>query len=109
MGRRAGRAQRRWSLSAGSGSGNGCKFQRQTLIYQKTLSDNVYFRNVNNNAGMFDYIIGEAEEQECKEAFLGLLFPARARRADRKRARPEHRGLAEEHLQGRVSPIEGLR
>ena len=50
------------------------KFQRQSLIYQKILSDNVYFRNVNNNAGIFDYIIGEAEEQECKEAFLAYYF-----------------------------------
>jgi len=50
------------------------KFQRQSLIYQKQLADNVYFRNVNNNAGIFDYIIGAAEEQECKEAFLAYRF-----------------------------------
>jgi len=50
------------------------KFQRQSLLYQKILSENVYFRNVNNNAGIFDYIIREAEEQECKEAFLAYYF-----------------------------------
>jgi hypothetical protein len=50
------------------------RFQRQSLIHQKILSDNVYYRNVNNNAGIFDYIIGEAEEQECKEAFLAYNF-----------------------------------
>jgi hypothetical protein len=50
------------------------RFQRQSLLHQKTLSDNVYYRNVNNNAGIFDYIIGEAEEQECKEAFLAYHF-----------------------------------
>jgi uncharacterized protein DUF3754 len=50
------------------------KFQRQTLIHQKALSDNVYYRNVNNNAGIFDTLIGEAEEQECKEAFLAYFF-----------------------------------
>lgn len=50
------------------------RFQRQSLMYQKTLSDNVYFRNINNNAGIFDYIVGEAEEQECKEAFLAYYF-----------------------------------
>lgn len=50
------------------------KFQRQSLKYQKMLSDNIYFRNVNNNAGIFDFIIGEAEEQECKEAFLAYYF-----------------------------------
>ena len=53
---------------------SGCSFQRQSLIHQKALSDNVYYRNINNNAGIFDYIIGEAEEQECKEAFLAYYF-----------------------------------
>ena len=50
------------------------KFQRQSLMYQKLLFDNIYYRNVNNNAGIFDYLIGEAEEQECKEAFLAYRF-----------------------------------
>ncbi|MEI8152265.1 MAG: TMEM143 family protein [Hyphomicrobiales bacterium] len=50
------------------------KFQRQSLLHQKTLSDNVYYRNINNNAGIFDYLIGEAEEQDCKEAFLAYYF-----------------------------------
>jgi hypothetical protein len=44
------------------------------LVYQKLLSDNIYYRNVNNNAGIFDYIIGAAEDQECKEAFLAYYF-----------------------------------
>jgi hypothetical protein len=50
------------------------KFQRQTLIHQKTIADNIYYRNVNNNAGVFDTLIGEAEEQESKEAFLAYYF-----------------------------------
>jgi hypothetical protein len=50
------------------------RYQRQSLKYQKDLSDNVYFRNVNNNAGIFDYIIGAAEDQECKETFLAYYF-----------------------------------
>jgi hypothetical protein len=50
------------------------KYQRQSLRYHKEISDNVYFRNINNNAGVFDYIIGSAEEQECKEAFLAYYF-----------------------------------
>jgi hypothetical protein len=50
------------------------RYQRQSLMYQKELTDNIYFRNVNNNAGIFDYIIGAAEEQECKEAFLAYYF-----------------------------------
>jgi hypothetical protein len=50
------------------------RYQRQSLKYQKELTDNIYYRNVNNNAGIFDYIIGAAEEQECKEAFLAYYF-----------------------------------
>jgi hypothetical protein len=50
------------------------RFQRQTLLHEKAISDNVYFRNVNNNVGVFDTIIGEAEDQECKEAFLAYHF-----------------------------------
>jgi hypothetical protein len=55
------------------------KYQRQSLKYQKEISDNVYFRNINNNAGALDYIVGSAEEQECKEAFLAYYFSATAR------------------------------
>jgi hypothetical protein len=54
-------------------------FHRQSLIHQKQLTDNIYFRNVNNNSGIFNYLIGEAEEQEWKEALLayyGLLTAA---------------------------------
>jgi Protein of unknown function (DUF3754) len=55
-------------------AGQWVRFQRQSLMHHKALSDNVYYRNINNNAGIFDYIIGEAEEQECKEAFLAYYF-----------------------------------
>jgi hypothetical protein len=50
------------------------KYERRSLKYQKQITDNVYFHNVNNNAGIFDYIIGAAEQQECKEAFLAYHF-----------------------------------
>ena len=51
-------------------------FHRQSLIHQKQLTDNIYYRNVNNNSGIFNYLIGEAEEQDWKEtliAYYGLL------------------------------------
>jgi hypothetical protein len=51
-------------------------FHRQSLIHQKQLTDNIYYRNVNNNSGIFSYLIGEAEDQDWKEALLahyGLL------------------------------------
>jgi hypothetical protein len=50
------------------------KYQWKSLKYQTELSDNVYFRNINNNAGIFDYLIGAAEDQDCKEAFLAYHF-----------------------------------
>ena len=54
-------------------------FHRQSLIHQKQVTDNIYFRNVNNNSGIFNYLIGEAEDQDWKEAVLaygGLLLAA---------------------------------
>jgi hypothetical protein len=54
-------------------------FHRQSLVHQKQLTDNIYYRNVNNNSGIFNYLIGEAEEQDWKEALLayyGLLTAA---------------------------------
>jgi hypothetical protein len=50
------------------------KYERLSLKYQKQVSDHVYFRNISNNAGIFDYIVGAAEEQECKEAVLAYYF-----------------------------------
>jgi hypothetical protein len=50
------------------------RYQRASLKYQRELTDNIYFRNVSNNAGVFDYMIAAAEDQECKEAFLAYYF-----------------------------------
>ena len=52
------------------------KYQRQSLKHQIELTDNVYYRNINNNAGVFDYIIGAAENQSAKEALLAYHFLA---------------------------------
>ena len=38
------------------------------------LAENIYYRNINNNAGVFDYLIGTAEDQETKEAALAYHF-----------------------------------
>jgi hypothetical protein len=54
------------------------KYQRQSLKYHMELADNVYFRNINNNAGIFDYLIATAEDQECKQAVLAYHFIRRA-------------------------------
>jgi hypothetical protein len=54
------------------------RYQSQSLKYHKEISDNVYFRNISNNAGALELIVGTAEEQECKEAFLAYYFLATA-------------------------------
>lgn len=50
------------------------KYERRALRYQKEVADTIYFHNVTNNVGIFDHIIGTAEEQDCKEALLAYLF-----------------------------------
>src|SRR5436190_979112 len=54
------------------------KYQHQTLKYHMELAENIYFRNVNNNAGIFDYLIATAEDQETKEAALAYHFIRKA-------------------------------
>jgi len=50
------------------------KYQRRSLQYQKEISDHFYFRNVSNNSGIFDSLVGSAEDQEFKEAALAYFF-----------------------------------
>ncbi len=52
------------------------KYQHQSLKYHMELAENIYYRNINNNAGIFDYVIGTAEDQESKEALLAYHFHA---------------------------------
>ncbi len=54
------------------------RYQRQSLKYQMELTDNIYFRNINNNAGIFDYLIATAEDQEVKQAVLAYHFIRKA-------------------------------
>jgi hypothetical protein len=77
------------------------RYQRQSLKYQKELTENIYFRNVNNNAGIFDYMIGSAEDQECKEAFLAFYFLCTAASA------PEQAEL-EDHIERWLAQAFGI-
>ncbi len=54
------------------------KYKHQTLKYHMELAENIYFRNINNNAGIFDYLIAAAEDQETKEAALAYHFIRKA-------------------------------
>jgi hypothetical protein len=46
------------------------KYNAKRLAYQKKLADTVYFHTLANNAGVIDGLVGEAEEQDLKEAVL---------------------------------------
>ena len=50
------------------------KLETQTLRYQKQLADTVYFRNLANNAGVVDLLVGAGEEQDFKEAMLAYAI-----------------------------------
>ena len=54
-------------------------YKNRKMLFMKALADNLYFKNLDNNAGVFFHVIDAAEEEECKEAILAyyflLLFP----------------------------------
>ncbi len=49
-------------------------YKNRQLAFMKALGDNLYFRNLDNNAGVFHAVTDAAEEEECKEALLGYFF-----------------------------------
>ncbi|MBN2656658.1 MAG: DUF3754 domain-containing protein [Spirochaetales bacterium] len=54
------------------------KYKTRKFQFQKELSDNLYFRNLVNNAGVFHSLIDAAEEEEVKEALLAYTFLSRS-------------------------------
>lgn len=46
------------------------KYKNRKIQFMKQLSENLYHKNLDNNAGVFFNIIDAAEEEECKEALL---------------------------------------
>jgi hypothetical protein len=49
-------------------------FKNRKIAFMKTLTENLYFKNLDNNAGVFHRLIDDAEEEECKEAILAYYF-----------------------------------
>ncbi len=49
-------------------------FKNRKLQFVQTLTKHLYFKNLDNNAGVFHRLIDDAEEEECKEAFLAYYF-----------------------------------
>ena len=56
------------------------KFKNRKIAFMKALSENLYFRNLDNDAGVFHHLLDAAEEEEAKEAVLAYHF---LRTADR--------------------------
>jgi hypothetical protein len=50
------------------------KFKNRKIKFMKALSDNLYFKNLDNNTGVFHHIVDAAEEEEFKEAILAYYF-----------------------------------
>jgi hypothetical protein len=50
------------------------KFKNRKIRFMKTLTESLYFRNLDNNAGVFHHMIDAAEEEEFKEAVLAYYF-----------------------------------
>jgi hypothetical protein len=68
------------ALGAGLGALGGflfrqiSKFKNRKIRFMKALADNLYFKNLDNNAGVFYHLIDAAEEEEFKEAALAYFF-----------------------------------
>lgn len=72
------------ALAAGFGGLGGflwkqfSNFKNRKIRFMKTLSENLYFKNLDNNTGVFHHLIDAAEEEECKETILAYYFLLRA-------------------------------
>lgn len=49
-------------------------FKNRRLRFMQTLTQNLYFKNLDNNSGVFYRLADDAEEEECKEAVLAYYF-----------------------------------
>jgi len=50
------------------------RFKNRKLKFMQELTQNLYFRNLDNNAGVFHRLANDAEDEECKEAMLAYYF-----------------------------------
>lgn len=49
-------------------------FKNRKIRFMQALTQNLYFKNLDNNAGVFHRLANDAEEEECKEAILAYYF-----------------------------------
>ncbi|MCQ8877983.1 TMEM143 family protein [Pseudoalteromonas shioyasakiensis] len=50
------------------------KFKNRKIRFMKALSDNLYFKNLDNNAGVLHTLVDAAQEEDVKEALLAYTF-----------------------------------
>lgn len=50
------------------------KFKNRKIRFMKVLFDNFYFKNLDNNVGVFYMLIDVVEEEDCKEVLLVYIF-----------------------------------
>jgi len=87
------------TLAAGLGALGGYlvrqfnKFKKRRLEFMNTLARSLYFRNLDNDQGVFHNLLDAAEEEEVKEALLGWFF---LHTADRPLDRGELDGAVEQ-------------
>ena len=55
-------------------------FKNRKLRFMQALTQNLYFKNLDNNAGVFHRLANDAEEEESKEAILAYYFLLTAER-----------------------------
>jgi hypothetical protein len=63
------------------------KFKNRKIQFMKALSENLYFRNLDNDVGVFHHLLDAAEEEEVKES--GARLPLPAHRGDGRLSAPE--------------------
>ena len=68
------------ALGAGLGALGGylwkqfSNFRNRKLKYTQALTENLYFKLLDNNAGVLFRLLDDAEESECKESLLAYYF-----------------------------------
>ena len=45
-------------------------YKNKQVKFQKNVTETLFYRNIANNSGVFQYLIDVAEEEECKEVIL---------------------------------------
>jgi len=75
------------ALAAGMGALGGylwkqfSNFKNRKLKFSQALTENLYFKSLDNNAGVLYRLLAEAEEEEFKEAWLAWFFLFQAKDA----------------------------